>query len=180
MQIPFIFDSQVSSGFSSKISHNITTIYDQIIRDALTCKKKYLKIFKINYILLHFLSCWKKKEWLLIFNDTNFGLHYNSRRLFVRILYHYRHASIHWRTNLQKIIIISMKKAKYWVVFERGYDFMYWWRLLKDLQMSTNMPTTILSNDISYIKLKNNPIMHKKQSTMNSNTIVYLKRLKMD
>lgn len=24
------------------------------------------------------------------------------------------------------------------------------------------MPTTILSNDISYIKLKNNPIMHKK------------------
>jgi hypothetical protein len=97
---------------------------------------------------------------LTVFSDVDWGGDKDSRRSTSGILYKLGSAPISWSSNLQPTIALSSTEAEYRTLSEATRNITYLRRLLKELGLGDEYPTSIMCDNINSLKLVCNPIMH--------------------
>jgi hypothetical protein len=97
---------------------------------------------------------------LITFSDADWAGDIDSRRSTAGILYKLGSAPIAWSSKLQPTIALSSTEAEYRTLSEATRNITYLRQLLQELGLNCDLPTPVMCDNISSLKLVRNPIMH--------------------
>ena len=84
----------------------------------------------------------------------------DTRRSISSILHRFRGSSVVWGNKMQPTVSLSSTEAEYRVLTDTTKDVIHFRRLFAELEFGEDIPTTIFSDNQSYINLVENPVMH--------------------
>jgi histone deacetylase 1/2 len=92
--------------------------------------------------------------------DADWGRDLDTRRSTSGILHKLGNSCFFWSSKLQPTVSLSTTEAEYRVLTDASKDVLYFRRLLTELGINMEKPTTLLSDNQSCLKLVQNPVMH--------------------
>ena len=99
---------------------------------------------------------------LMTFVDSDYARDLDTRKSVFGILHKFGTTPIHWSSKMQETVALSTTKAEYRALSEGAKDLAYLRRLFEELGICQRNPTMIYSDNMSCIKLANNPVMHSR------------------
>jgi hypothetical protein len=96
------------------------------------------------------------------FVDADWGRDPETRRSTSGLLYKFGESTIHWSSKLQPCVTLSTIEVEYRVLTNTAKDILYLRHLLEEIGVESIKATPLFSDNQSYIRLVENPLLHKR------------------